>query len=55
MEFMAFPAWKLSVGEAGSDLKDLAWGKKKIKTHAGLTLPAEAGKAWGGYYGLMYV
>lgn len=49
MEFLAFPAWELSVGEDGSDLKTFSQGKKIItnRTHAGWMLPPEAGKGSG--------
>lgn len=46
MEFMAFPAWELSVREDGSDLETFNQEKKK-ETHAGLTLSPEAGKESG--------
>lgn len=45
MESLAFPAWELSVGEDGSDLETFSPGKKI--THAGLTLPPEAGQGSG--------
>lgn len=47
MEFMAFPAWELSVGEDGSDLETFSQEKKRKEIHAGLTFPPAAGKGLG--------